>query len=274
MQSRQVSIIKANGRSEPFDPEKLLRSLTRSGADSELAEEIADRVASSLKGGERTRDIYAKAFTALRDAQRSTAARYSVKRALLELGPTGYPFEDFVAEIFGTRGYTTETRVMRSGRCVEHELDMVAVRDTEMCAAEVKFHNSAGTKSDLKVALYVHARFLDIGANKDLQPINTPMLITNTKFSSHAVAYAECVGLTLIGWDYPKKGNMRELIEESGVHPVSCLTTLSTARKRALMTQGIVLCRQLRANREAMRALGMSDTSIEQVLDETQHLCR
>lgn len=274
--STPVQITKANGVREPFNAEKLHRSLVRSGASPAVADRITDSIAHTLTGGERTKDIYARAFTALRREKTPTAARYSVKRALLELGPSGYPFEDFLAEIFRTRGYEAQTRTVRRGACVEHELDLLAVRNGEWLGAEAKYHNNVGVKSDLKVALYVHARFLDLAnviPTETTPPLTTQLLITNTKFSSQAVAYAECVGMRLISWDYPQKGNLRELIEEAQVHPLSCLTTLSTAHKRRLMVQSIVLCKQIREQHEALRALGLSPADMAKVLEEAHDLC-
>jgi hypothetical protein len=165
---------------------------------------------------------------------------------------------------------------MVPGRCVEHELDMIAVRDDEHLAAECKFHNNSGLKSDIKVALYVQARFEDIAAGATKQSANdftTHMVITNTKFTDQAEIYAACVGLSLLSWDYPEKGNLRELIEETRIHPVSCITTLSSAHKKRLMERGVVLCRQVREHTDELEKLGLPARAIERVLVETDSLC-
>lgn len=271
-----VVVIKANGEREPFYPEKLFQSLVRSGADVSVAHQITAQVADSLHEGDRTKDIYTRAFAELRRIERPMAARYSVKHALLELGPSGYPFEDYLAEIFRRQGYLARTRVMVPGRCVEHELDLVAIRDDEHMGAEVKFHNNSGLKSDIKVALYVQARFDDIanGAHGGTQyAFTSRTIITNTKFTTQAELYGACVGLHLISWDYPEKGNLRELIEETRVHPLSCLTSLTRAHKKRLMEQGIVLCRQIHNKTDELAALGLSSAAIDRVLLETTSLC-
>lgn len=275
--SSNVFIRKANGEREHFDPEKLFRSLVRSGADTSTAERITTQIGNSLRDDDNTRDIYTRAFTALREGARPVAARYSVKRALLELGPSGYPFEDFIAAIYTAQGYETKTRVMMRGECAEHELDLLARNDRDHIGAEAKYHNNAGLKSDLKVVLYVQARFEDLhtAAEKNgIEPFRTRLLITNTKFSTQAVSYAACTGLTLIGWDYPEKGNLRELIEQSHVHPVSCLTTLSRTHKRRLMESGVVLCKQLHDNPEVLTTFGFSASMIENVQREIEELCQ
>lgn len=277
MQSnKNVTIVKANGVEEPFDPKKLHRSLARSGAGTKTADAITTSIAQSLKGGETTKAIYARAFAQLRNTARPSAARYSLKRALFDLGPSGYAFEDFLAELYKARGYRTQTRHTLRGACATHELDLCATNGSEYVAAEAKFHNSAGTKSDLKVALYVHARFEDLASSplcEEQKNLTGGHLITNTKFTSQAELYAQCVGLSLISWDYPQDSNLRIMIEEAAVHPLSCLTTLSTAQKRALMKDGLVLCRHLCEHADSLRALGLTDTDIERVLTEAREVC-
>lgn len=274
--SEKKIIIKANGEREFFDIEKLYTSLIRSGADESLAQKISSYIASSVQEDDKTQDIYKDAFEQLRNERSSIAARYSVKHALLELGPSGYPFEDFLCQVYKQLGYEARSRVIAQGRCVEHELDIVASKGEERLGAEVKFHNRSGIKSDLKVALYVHARFEDIaeqsgkGSETDF---TDKLLITNTKFTQQVELYAACVGLRLVSWDYPAKGNLNDLIEETGVHPVSCLTTLSNLNKRRLMEQGIVLCRQMKERSDAVEALGLSDIALKKVFEEIHHLC-
>lgn len=278
MQSNETTLItKANGEKEPFYPEKLYNSLVNSGAEIGLAKKITSEIASSLDDGDFTGDIYKKAFDKLRHEKSTVAARYSVKRALLDIGPSGYPFEDFLSEIYRALGYTVTTRVVVQGRCVEHELDVIAVRGDERLASEVKFHNNPGIKSDLKVALYVKARFDDIAENsgKDTPTDYTDrLLITNTKFTKQVEIYAACVGLEIISWNYPAKGNLRELIEKTRVHPVSCLTTLSGANKRHLMEKGVVLCRQLKEHVDEIESLGLSNDAIKKLFVEVNDLCK
>jgi hypothetical protein len=273
--SAGVLITKANAEREPFYAEKLYQSLVRSGADPDLAHAITSKIGSTISEGDRTKDIYSRAYAELRRVERPTAARYSVKRALLELGPSGYPFEDFIAEIYRLQGYLATTRVVVHGKCVQHELDVLAVRGDERLASEVKYHNNPGLKSDIKVALYVQARFEDIAARAvagSREDYNTRMLITNTKFTEQVELYAACVGLSLLSWDYPSSGNLRELIEQTNVHPLSCLTTLSRANKRQLMEQGVVLSRQLKDQVGKLEALGLSDRMIGNVLGESERL--
>ena len=215
-----MQIIKANGMREVFLPEKLEASLLRAGAIPEAIESVMEVIERELRDGMTTQDIYERAFKSLGEYKQPVAQRYSVRKALMQMGPTGSPFEDFVAEILKTQGLETLTRQTVLGGCVPHEVDVVAWNEKKLIMVEAKYHNELGTKSDLKVALYVKARMEDLQHNvfdyggKDRQ-LTEGWLITNTKFSSTAIHYGICQNLVMIGWNYPEKGNLQDLIVEN-----------------------------------------------------------
>src|SRR3989344_459011 len=261
-----IVIAKADGTSEEFKREKLIFSLHRSGADSATAEHIATDVERELRSGMTTGEIYAKAFAHLRKHKRGIAARYSLKRAILDFGPSGFPFESYIAEIFRAEGFEAKVDQIIKGTCVEHEVDVVLSRGSEMTYVEAKFHNAAGFKTDLKTALYVKARIDDIGKGKGL-------LVTNTKFTSHAVTYANCQGHELLGWEYPKGRTLQDRIESAGVYPITALTTLGNREKVALLQQRMVLCNALQNKTEALAHAGVTGAKADEVLEEAGALC-
>ena len=163
-----VLVAKADGTEEPFNPEKLVASLMRAGAEHGLARDIARAVEAPLVSGTTTHEIYRRAFAKLRDARRGVAARYSLKRALLEFGPSGFPFEAYLAELFRAEGYTAKTDQIVRGKCVEHEVDVVLQKGGITTYVEAKFHNAAGFKTDLKT-VYTCRRGLKIW--RDSTPI-------------------------------------------------------------------------------------------------------
>lgn len=276
----EILVTKADGSTEPFEVQKLERSLRRAGASKEIIEEITAKVASELVSGMATKEIYKKAFDILSAQERKPiAARYSLKKAVFDLGPSGFPFEDFLTEMYRAKGYTVFTGIMLRGKCAEHEVDLVAIGGSgkKSFGAEVKFHNNPGIKTDLKVALYVYARFLDLVGSehlKDDQQIEEGLLITNTKFTSNAIAYGKCVGLPMIGWDYPEDGNLFTLIGETGLHPITCLTTLPQASKKRLLDDKIVLCRSIKDNTSLLESYGVASDAIPEVLSEIDALCQ
>ncbi len=273
----QIVVIKANGKREAFEPEKLRASLLRSGASKKIVDEVLLRVKEDLHNDTTTSEIYKHAFDVLKKLQKPAARRYSLRRAVMELGPTGFPFEDFVADVLKEKGFETMTRQTVLGGCVSHEVDVVAWNEKKLVMVEAKFHNEPGTKSDLKVALYVKARFDDLKGNvfnyggKDRE-LTDGWLLTNTKFSSTAIKYANCKNLTLVGWNYPEKGNLQDMIEEGTLHPITCLTSLSIKEKRALAAAGAVLCSNVKDNPSILQKVLGSNFDSRPVIKEINEL--
>ncbi|OGD67723.1 hypothetical protein A2442_04100 [Candidatus Campbellbacteria bacterium RIFOXYC2_FULL_35_25] len=277
---KQINITKADGEREIFDITKLESSLKRAGANDGTVMEISQTIEDELVEGMHTMEIYKRAFSLLKKKEKTAATRYSVRRAIMDMGPNGFPFEDFVGEIFRAKGYHVEVGKTVRGFCVLHELDITAENDKEFIGAEIKFHNSSGITSDIKTALYVKARFDDLEKGDFYKKIDKKkkkikMLITNTKFSSRAVDYGVCVGLTMISWNYPEKGNLQDLIEENNLHPLTCLTSLNKQEKLKFLNQGIVLCREIRGGGEnILGTVGVRGNRVNQVLEEARNLCR
>ncbi len=277
MDTEPIYVVKANGSRELFDVKKLEQSLKRAGASSRATEDILKHVVGHLKSEISTHDIYKHAFELLYKDEHPTAVKYSIKRAVADLGPTGFPFEDFVAEIFRAQGYKAETGKIVKGFCVEHEIDVVAWNDQKLIMVEAKFHNEAGIKSDLKVILYVKARFDDLrkmtfkyGREREL---DEAWLVTNTKFSSTAIEYGSCQGgIRMIGWNYPPTGNLHDMILESKLHPLTCLVSLNGREKKALLDQGVVLCKSLIESPELLDVIGLTPEKKKKVIDEIEAL--
>lgn len=272
-------IRKIDGTFEPYAPEKLIHSLQRAGASPSLAADIAQQIETELRDGITTSEIYHHARQMLKKHSDSpVAARYSLRRAVLDLGPSGYPFESLLGEIFKQKKYEVDVGRTLQGQCVDHEVDVVARNGTELILVEAKFHNAQGFKTDVKVALYIYARFLDLKAKNfdGLCPAGgtcASWLVTNTKFTENAIRYGKCVGIHMIGWGYPSQGNVQDLIEESGLHPLSCLTSLSGREKESLYNQGVVLCRAVADNPNILESVGVTGRKVEDVLAEANRLC-
>lgn len=269
-----VYITKADGEQEVYDSAKLESSLERAGASPESRTRIASKVQEKLYPGMTTEDIYRHAFEMLRrDDAPPIAARYSIKRAVFALGPSGFPFEQFIAEILRAHGWNARTGVALTGRCAPHEVDVLAEKDGKRVGIEAKFHNEPGGKTDIKDALYVKARYEDLHSTHDPSSrVDEGWLITNTRFTRNAIRYAQCSNLTLIAWDYPHARNLLNMIEEARVHPLTCLTTLSTGEKHRLLDNQIVLCKDI-SSPHLLAEYGIKPDRIPQVLDEAQRLC-
>jgi Holliday junction resolvase len=277
MSNQTVEILKSSGAKETFSIEKLRESLRNTGAPLSVVDEVARHVEKELVIGMTTDEIYRHAFAVLRARECKAASRYSLRRSMLSLGPTGFPFEKFIAEIFKQKGFETRLDQTVQGRCVDHEVDVVAWNSAKLLMIEAKYHHELAYKSDVKAVLYLKSRFDDLREGSyrygDKTRLDEGWLFTNTKFTEKAIQYAECVGMHLLGWNYPRTANLHHLIDETGLLPVSTLTTFSDAQKQTLMEKGVVLCQQVREQKETLQELGFTHKLIEDAIAEAAHLC-
>jgi hypothetical protein len=269
-----ILITKADGEQEPFDPAKLERSLALAGASTTVRARTLARVLKELRPGITTEEVYRHAFDLLKkEDELPVAARYSVKRAVFALGPSGFPFESFIAEILRAQGWHAETGVALNGRCAPHEVDVLASKNGRRVGIEAKFHNDPGGRTDIKDALYVKARYDDLIHTPEASSrVDEGWLMTNTRFTRNAIRYAQCSNLTLIGWDYPRTHNLLSMIVESHVHPLTCLTTLTESEKRRLLDKKVVLCKHVQTP-HLLEEYGIKPANIPQVLEEAKLLC-
>lgn len=279
MSPEPLFVIKADGSRETFDSSKLERSLKHAGASTRIVEDILNNIRETFLEETTTHEIYKRAFELLHKEEKPISLRYSLKRAIMELGPSGFPFEDYVAEILKTKGFETMTGQIVKGQFVEHEVDVVAWNDEKLIMVEAKFHNQLGVKTDLKVALYVKERFDDLSTQifnyggKD-RKLDEGWLVTNTKFSSTAIEYGSHQGshLVMVGWNYPLRGNLHDMVLEAKLHPLTCLVSLGIREKKELLDQGIVLCKTLLEKPELLSSVGLNEEQKKEVLDEIQDL--
>jgi hypothetical protein len=268
-----IKITKANGDIVPFEGHKIVDAMMRSGASRSEAEKVLSLVLKQIDDGISTAKIYRIAQNYLRQVSGYAAGRYRLKKAVFDLGPGGYPFEKFVARLLDFKGYKTSLNIIEKGRCVNHELDIVAENDYEKIMIECKFHRDKGNKNDIKIPLYIQSRFIDMkfrweseGEKRNIQG----MIVTNTRFSTDAEDYGKCVGLKLVSWDYPHGNSLRDWIDESGYHPITSLDSLSTGQKSYLMEKGIVLCLDLIDKESLLKNIGMNESKARKVLEEAR----
>ncbi len=271
-------ITKASGQQQKFDEEKLNKQLHHSGISDSLASDAITNLESHLSKITSTEDIYRDISEYLRHkGSIDNYFNYGLRRAVAMLGPSGHPFEHFVSEVLGTQGYKTEVSVTVLGKCVTHEIDVVAVNDKTQYFIECKFHNTAGTKTDIQVALYTYARFLDVkyameqihGKEKEY----LPWLVTNTKVTSEVFDYGDCNNLKVTAWYYPEGEGLRDMIMNSKLHPVTLLYHVSPHKINLLINKNIVTLSSLR---EAIKKDMVNDIltkeEIRHCLDDIKYL--
>lgn len=301
-----MQILKASGERDLYDRDKLMQSLLRSGASHAVAQHVAEDVESELRDGMSTRKIYRRAFQMLRRQSVQAASQYKLKQAIMQLGPSGYPFERFLGEIFRAKGYQVRVGQMLDGHCVRHEVDVVALKDNVLILAECKFRNHPGSKTDVKVPLYYHSRYNDVlaqirtderrffeqlgfnyataaglersevgrldrsevGGLDRAQLQYQGWIVTNAKFTEDAIVYAKCSGLHLVGWDYPERSGLIGYIRETGLLPITILHSLSGTNVSRVLAEGVVVCRELLDHPEILDKVGIDKTHKRRIMNE------
>lgn len=278
MKNNAIEVIKHSGERAIFSIEKLKNSLRKSGAEEALVNEIANNVRDELYQGISTKEIYNRAFALLKKKKKGYASKYKLKKAIYELGPTGFPFEKFVGAILYYSGYDVKTGQFLNGKCVTHEVDVVAHKNGQYIVAECKFHSDEGRNCNVKVPLYIHSRYGDIlnnygDGNKGEKP-NEGWVVTNTRFTEDALTYGKCVGLYLLSWDFPKDNGIKDRIDRLGLYPVTVSTLLSQREKQFLLSRDVVLCKQLIDDQFYLDHLGVSEKRKARILEEINILCQ
>ena len=222
-------VVKADGRLEPFDREKLLRSARQMGAAPEVAEKVVRLVEERVYDGMPTRELAQLLHRELRRVP--SLARYGInlRESLALVRP--YPdFEVFIRGLLRFAGYKVREGGIWKGRCGEHEIDGVLRRGRENIVLEVKHHSNYHTQTGLDVVRIARATLEDFqeGYSKGFTPVkfNRHLTVSNTKLSPQAEKYAQCRGLEFIGWATPATGGLNALILQHSYYPITFLRGL------------------------------------------------
>src|SRR3989344_1416765 len=179
----KIYIIKANGEKAVFNPNKVISTCMRAGANRELATEIAQKTENQLRNGMTTKEVYRIVLSELsKEGGKAIMHRYRLKEAIMLLGPAGFRFQTYVGQILSKYDYDIKAiGSIFDGKCVKHEIDIVANSkpSNKRFMIECKYHNRRGSYTGLKESLYTHARFMDLIhlfdsemiEEKDLYPI-------------------------------------------------------------------------------------------------------
>ncbi|TNE97377.1 MAG: ATPase [Deltaproteobacteria bacterium] len=269
-----ITIVKHSGEEELFSEEKLLNSLARSGAGKETARSILKQIKEKLYPGIKTREIYKMANKLLRKKSRKFSVNYSLKNAILKLGPTGFYFERFVSHMYQAWGYETEVDVNLKGRCVSHEVDVIAKRADKTILVECKFHNTPNKKNDIKTVLYIQSRRVDLHDSKDCMAFDEFHVVSNTTFSKDAIEYSNCMGLNILGLNSPGKEAFHDVVRKYDLHPVTCLKRIRQKDMDLVLEEGIVLCKEilLPKNKQFLKKIGLTDKEVRSIVNEIKDI--
>ena len=278
MTDTTFNIVKSSGKKVRFSLNKLRNSLKRTGADAQTVNRILDNVRDELYQGISTKEIYNRAFSLLKKKESYLASKYKLKKAIYELGPTGFPFEHFIGAILKYSGYKTEVGKTLQGACVTHEIDVLAHKNNETILVECKFHGEAGLNCNVKIPLYINSRYQDVKSHWNNNLKNTSLIkegwvVTNTRFTEDAKNFGNCIGLYLLSWDYPENNALKDRIDRLGLYPITVSTLLTNREKQFLLSREVVLCRELINDSFYLDHLGISESRKKRILNEIGQLC-
>ena len=272
MQNNHIFITKSSGQEQRFSTEKLVRSLRNAGAEDSSVQSIVADIERWIYPGVTTKKIYRRAHTLLHKIEKHSF-RYRLKQAMFELGPTGYPFEFLMGEIYKRQGWEVEVGQVLQGGSITHEMDVIATKGSVQHLIECKYHKDQGKQVSIQVPLYVRSRVNDIIEYRITQVEYNRLdfvagVSTNTRFSDDSTKYGEHIGMKLLSWDYPKGEGLKDLVERYHIYPVTILKDLSLKDKQYLLENEVVLCYQLDANADILAEMEMTPRKRNAVLKE------
>ena len=273
-----MKVVKYSGDTVDFNSNKLLKSLLKAGANPEQAQHIISTISAQLFDGMATKQIYKMAFALLKKNSNAHAARYNLREAIRMLGPAGFYFEKYIARLFESEGYKTQTNLVLQGKCVTHEIDVLIQKDSEMGMVECKFHVGREVASDVKVPMYILSRFNDLKTKShsffdSKSPLTSCWIVTNNRFTADAITFANCSGLQLLSWNYPENNCLKSKTDQNKLYPITCLTTLSLAEKEHLLQEELLLVKDILVQSSVLNTIGLSPNRIQNVLKEARELC-
>lgn len=272
-----MRVRKYSGQLVDFKPNSLRNSLSRSGANEDEVNRVFNEIGSKLYDGISTRELYELAFDHLKQVRTTFAARYSLKKALRDLGPEGYYFEKWVARIYQEEGYESVTGQVIQGHAVTHEIDVIAVKDSKMLAIECKFRNDIDAKISVTTPMYFMSRVKDIKGltytffNKKLE-VNEGWLVTNAYFTLDSIKFGLYHKMNLLSWDYPKENSLKLKVDNNGEYPITCLTTLTDTEKQQLLKAQCVLVKDIIREPEYLDAIIAEESKKNQIKEEANDL--
>lgn len=272
-----MRVKKHSGELVPFDPKALRHSLSRSGATEQVVDKVYKEVEAELYDGITTRELYDCAFKSLCEHRDSYAARYSLKKALRELGPEGFYFEQWIGRLFANEGYQTITGQMIEGHAVSHEIDVVAVKGEEMIAMECKFRNDVEAKISVTTPMYFMSRVKDI-MNKGFYFFNKErnftkgQLVTNAYLTSDSISFGEYYKLDLLSWNYPAATSLKLRVDDNGLYPITCLTRLTENEKKILLKNQCISVKDLIGKPDFLKTLRLSKQKHKDIMREAKEL--
>jgi hypothetical protein len=246
------------------------------GADSYIANEFAERIEKRLYDGITTQMILKLIFTYMRKYRPAVSHLFDLKQGISLMAPKP-EFELFIQVLLGHSGFEVSPSQVLRGKCGEHEVDGVARKDGVTYFVEVKHHFSYHALTGLDESRIAWAVLEDVTEAftlglTDLK-IDRAVIVTNTRYSEHAIQYGKCKNLIQIGWTSPEHFGLRDVIEKNKLYPLSCLRGVSPQDRLRLVNAGIVLIKQL-LDQDTLtieRKTGLLEATVQSIMEKAKH---
>ncbi|MEM5874575.1 MAG: restriction endonuclease [Candidatus Aenigmatarchaeota archaeon] len=241
-------VIKADGSKQLFDKEKIFYTCIRLGLTVQQAKKVSDEIERKIYDGIHTRKILGMVFKLASEYKPDLKFIMGLKESisLLRSKPD---FEKFIEKILKNLGYETKTNLIIEGKCIEHEIDIIAKSEKEFLMVEVKHHVNPHEPVPLDIFLKVNSVFQDIKEGFELKKHNfnftNVLIVCNTKVSQHAMRYGTCKGIKFIAWKYPKENSLEILIEKYKLYPITILKSIEIEETYKLCDAGILTLKDL-----------------------------
>lgn len=273
---KRIYVINSRGQKEPFSFKKVYNSCKRAGASDVLAQEIALTIKRKIYPGIKTSKIFEQVKQKLSEKSPRSVIRISLKEAIRKLGPEGFDFEKYIAEVFLRNGFDVKINQEVPGFCISsYEIDFLAEKKDLVYVGECKYHHLAGGRIALKVALSNYARFLDIekGVRFKNSRLKT-ILVTNTKFTTEVIKYAKCMDVELLGWRYPPEKGLESMVERLNLYPVTILPSFKSYFKSIFAKRRMMLVLDILETPLSVlsRRLNIPKKNIENLIKEAKVL--
>lgn len=277
-----INVVNFRGEEEPFSGKKVYESARRVGASEETAEKITETIKEEVYDGIETSEIFDRIKELLEKESSELGMKFSLKKGMRKLGPTGFPFEKFVGEIFHRLGYHVELNLYLPGRCLDsYEIDFLAEKEDIIYVGECKFRNRPeDSVIELNTPLAYRAKFSDLEKGDLLERERfkdkevEPLLVTNTKFSNVASEYAECAGIELLGWREPEDEGLETIIDNNGFYPITILPSLKEEAATYFIKRKMALAQNLLEldKQEFLKENGVSKDKLNSLVHEAEIL--
>ncbi len=271
-----VYVTKADGSKQLFDREKIVQTCQRMGANPKVAIQVAQEIENNLYEGITTREILQTIFKLMGQYKPAVRHLFDLKQGISLMEPKP-EFEVFVRVVLAHSGFQVKPNIILKGLCGEHEVDAIAVKDGLTYFVEAKHHSNYHALTGLDESRIARAIIEDVteGYTNGVTEvkINRAIIVTNTKYSEHAINYGRCRDILQVGWASPEGFGLRDIVEKYKLYPLSCLRGISTETRGRLVEAGIVLIKQLLEQdcQYVERKIGLPHQTVLSIMEKAKH---